>query len=780
MFTLWDTQQNDIVKFQEQDMTKPFTILTIPLIIGILISYYFTININMVFILLLISIITLIYNIIKGALNQRLILIIFILLGIFVGINGTRSNLCKYIDKRLDFVGIVEEVLSRREGFNKYIVAIESIDREPISKEKIVLNVSGVQVLDIGEKVYFNGELKLPKENTNPKLFNYRLNLMTEGVYTTASIKEHNIIGIDRDNIDIRHIVKAKFTDLVENKFSTYLTEDNASLMTSIFLGQSSYLKDEDINIYRNMGLAHILAVSGLHIGIISAFIFFVLSNLGIKRRISVIITISTIWIYGYLIGFPPSILRSSIMFTVLYFSQLLHEPYDSINTISFAMFVLLLINPYYLFNVGFQLSFIATFSIIIFTPRIKPIFYPYDNKITRLLSSILGVQIGLLPFQAYYFNQINPLSIIANLLIIPIMSLALVLGFMMIVFLTLQNINILIGLILNNILNSVDFLLDILHGIDIDNIKIFSPEIITIVIYYLIFFVIFGLIDIKGFKKPILKAIAFTLIFIIIFNVYLIIDNESIELHFIDVGQGDAILIRTKQREYLMDTGGSLIGDYNIAEGITLPYLQKLGINKLDGLFITHFDKDHCQGVPILLDELHIEYLFLNLIPTDYEILNAINSNNVKTMRLEKGDQLKLDEGVFMEIIWPSDNTFLNGNNYSLVSILRTKGANILLTGDIEKEVEYLIKDIIEYPIDILKVPHHGANTSSTDDFLARIKPMDAIISVGKNNIYNHPSETVLQRYYDYGINVYRTDEMGLIKVVIDEGGYSIQGFVR
>ncbi len=758
-------------------MNKPFTILTIPLIIGILLSYYFDINIKMILIMTIITIFVLIYNTIKGNLNQRLIVIILILVGIFIGINGSKSSFLEIVDRRKNFVGKVEEQVNRTEGFNKYIVSIESVNNHTVLKEKIVLNVSGNKLLNIGDRVYFNGELKLPIENTNPKLFDYRLNLMTEGVYGVSSIKDHNIQRIDREN---RYIIKLRFKELVTNTFATYLSEDNASLMTSVFLGQSSYLEDEDIQIYRNMGLAHILAVSGLHIGIIAGFIFFVLSNLGIKRRVNVFITLSIIWLYGYLIGFPPSIVRSSIMFTVLYISQLAHEPYDSINALSFAMFVLLLINPYYLFNIGFQLSFGATFSIIVFAPRIRRLFYPYNNKITKSISLILGVQIGLLPFQAYYFNQINPLSIIANLVIIPILSFALVLGFLMVNFTFIPYINGIIGAILDNILNFEAILLGILQKINIFNIKVFSPELSTIIIFYLILLIIFGLVDIKGFNRFIQKAVLVSLIFIILFNIYLIYDYDDIEIHFIDVGQGDAILIRSKRADYLMDTGGSLFGDYNIAEGVTLTYLNKLGIFRLDGLFITHFDEDHSQGVQLFLDEMDIGYIFISQLPDDVEKLNAINSSKVIPIILRAGDKLKLDDDLYLDVLWPMDSVFYQGNNSSLVSILRSRGTNILLTGDIEKEVEYLLKGRIEYPIDIVKVPHHGANTSSTDEFISSIRPRDAIISVGRNNMYNHPSSDVIDRYDKYGVNLYRTDYMGLIKVTIDKEGYSIIPFIK
>lgn len=756
-------------------MNKPFTILTIPLILGIIFIYYFEVNSYLVFTLLIFTIITLIYNIIKGAINQRVILVLFLLLGIFIGVNGDKSLLIDYIDKRIDYIGIVDEVVKVEDGFSKYIIWVEKLENKTIPKEKIILNVTGNKELSIGETIYFNGELKLPKENTNPRLFNYRLNLKTEKIYTSMSLREHSITEVDSDNIALRYRVKSKFTGMVENTFNQYLSEKNSSLLSSIFLGKSSYLSSEDIDLYREMGLAHLLAVSGLHIGIISGFISFVLSNLGVKKRINIVITLSTIWIYGYLIGFPPSILRSGIMFTILYYSQLIHEPYDSVNALSLAMFILLLLNPYYLFNLGFQLSFAATFSIIILAPRINRRFYPYRNKLVQSLVSILGVQIGLLPFQAYYFNNINPLSIVANLFIIPIISFALILGFLMIVFSKIHYLNLIIGFFLENILNFEAMILSWISRISMKSFTVFSPEIISGIIFYIMILIVFDFVDIKKLNKVLVKVTSWSLVFLILVNSYLFINNKSSEIHFIDVGQGDAILIRGKNADYLMDTGGSFFGDYNIAEGVTLPYLQKLGINRLNGLFITHFDADHSQGLTLLLENLKVDYVFSSYLPEKGDILDYINSNDVEIIILKENDRLKLDAYLSLDIIWPAAISNLNPNNNSLVSILKSSGGNVLLTGDIEREAEYFIKDRIFDPIDIIKVPHHGSNTSSTEDFLQKIKAKEGIIQVGRNNLYNHPSDEVLDRYKSLDTNIYRTDHMGLVKLVLHENKYEI-----
>ena len=176
-----------------------------------------------------------------------------------------------------------------------------------------------------------------------------------------------------------------------------------------------------------------------------------------------------------------------------------------------------------------------------------------------------------------------------------------------------------------------------------------------------------------------------------------------------------------------------------------------------------------------LLLDELDIAYIFSSYLPQDDEILENIQSSRAKSVILNENDKLRLDRDIELDIIWPREVSSLDANNRSLVSLLKTENTRLLFTGDIEREAEYMIKDKIDSPIDILKVPHHGSNTSSTEDLLQTTRPKDAIISVGRNNIYNHPSPEVIGRYENLDINIYRTDDMGLIKVIIDGNGYEI-----
>lgn len=765
-------------------MNRPITVLLTPYILGVLFVYYCEINPLTMIILLLISIITLFYNIINNSLNQKFLIVLFFFLGIFTTVTvNNGSALIHQVDKRSNLYGTVEQVIHIDDTRGKYVVKVGQLDNKSITKEKIILNVIGNMDLERGDTICFNGVLKIPPENSNPKLFNYRLALMSDKIYTTMTIKDYSIREINKNNPNIRYTIKSKIISHIEDLFSSKLKEDNSSLITSIILGKSNYLNEENLFLYRDMGLAHILAVSGLHIGIISGFLIFLFSRLGIKRSLNLSLTLGLIWIYGYLIDFPPSILRSSIMFTVLFCSQLIHEPYDSINTLSLAALVLLLINPYYLFNLGFQLSFMATISIILFAPKLNSIFYPNNNRLTNTLSSLIGVQIGLFPIQIYYFNKISLLSIPANIVVVPLLSLSLILGLLMIIFsYVIPFLNVGIGIVLDFILSLQFKILDMLNHIPYNIYKIFSPEIISILLFYIIILFLFGFIDIKRLNKDIHKIMLVCLFLIIVFNMVFIINDKSVELHFIDVGQGDAIFIRTRKANYLMDTGGSFFDSMDIGNSITLPYLEKLGVKRLDGIFITHFDEDHSQGLNALMENLKIDYIISSYYPEDSQLTEKIKTNKIPFMILKKGHRLFLDKEVNLDILWPCDelDNSYKPNNRSLVSLLTIEDTKILLTGDIEKEGEILIAKDFNEKVDIIKIPHHGSNTSSTWEFIEELKPEVGIISVGRNNFYGHPNIEVLERYKELRTQIYRTDSMGLIEIKHKNGDYFIKHFLQ
>ncbi len=768
-------------------MDRPFVFITIPFITGIIFSYYFSFNIAIIFMLIILSMGVYLLNLIRNNSNSITLFFILLIVGmLLVTYNLNNSLLLSKVDKNIVLKGTVDEILWKEEEEGKYIIYINEIKDESVYhyvNEKMVLKLIGDKILELGDEITFIGKLKEPLENTNPMLFNYRLNLLSNKIYTTMTIKDYSIMEINNGDKSFMYRIKASFRETIETIFDNNLNEKNSSLMKSIVLGEYSYLEEENIEKYRNLGLAHILAVSGLHIGIITGALIYIFSHLGLNRKLNIIITLSIIWFYGYLIGFPPSLLRANIMFSIFFYAKSLAEPYDSINTLFLAMFILLIINPMWLFNLGFQLSFMATFSIIYFTPKIQEIFYPYNNKITYALSGLLGVQIGLLPIQAYYFNRLPILSIFSNLIIAPILSLSLIMGGLMIGFYYLIPVLIpLIGRILNLILSIQFILVDNLYKLPLGIIKIYSPGITHILWYYILVLVIFGVIKLDKISLYIKKFILYYFLILLLFNSIILLTDSSIEIQFIDVGQGDSILINTTEGSYLVDTGGNIMNSFDVGKNITLPYLEKIGINRLKGVFITHFDDDHCKSLPLLIENIKIDNIFISYEDNTSKIYNEIKDKNIPIIILKENDFINLDNNTSIKVLSPDEDLIKRepkGNNLSLVFLLSYYDKEVLFTGDMEKEAEWKLIHKLKKHIDIIKVPHHGSNTSSTGELLNKIKPSIGIISVGRNNFYGHPREEIISRYEEVGTKIYRTDTMGMIKVKLNKDTLEIKAFL-
>lgn len=771
-------------------------IITIPMILGIIFSYYLKINSSFLFIAILISFLIFLFSIIFEFFKKRYLVILFFFIGILITYMKLESStLIKFLNKDIELEGTIRETIYNEKDISKYILNVEKIVDNGASyflNENLSLKVIGQDKFEIGDKVLLSGVLKKPNKNTNPKLFNYRLYLQTRGIYTTITVKKHEINKVDEKILSWYENMKIKFTEYVELACDTYLEKQNSSIMKAILLGQSSYLEEQEYNKFKDLGLTHIMAVSGLHIGIISIFLITFLAYLGVERKINTILTLIIIWIYGFLIGYPPSVLRALIMFTLLFYSKIIFRRYDPINTLFFAMFIILSINPLWLFDIGFQLSFGATFFITFLTPILRTKFYPYNKKLMTSLYSILSVQIGLAPILFYYFNNISIISILGNFILIPILSKSVVLGFSLLLFSYFSSgISSIIGKILNLLLNINYSISEGIYGLPLGKIRFSSPNIIGIFLYYFIVFSIFKIIKLDVFDNFTNKAIVFYLIICILFNAIIPLIESGLCIYFIDVGQGDCILIEDRNRFYLVDTGGSIFGNFDIGENILLPYLVKRGIFTLDGVFITHFHDDHCKSLSTLMKNMNIKKVFIGYENKDNKLYTNIvktsKEESVPIYKLSQGDKVFINENSYIEVLSPLEGFISrnreNENNLSLVLLLGSFGRKTLLTGDIEEAAEtHLLENMSgrKGKIDFLKVPHHGSNTSSGENFIDFFNPDYAFIQVGENNSFNHPSEEVLERYERRNIKVVRTDESGLITLNIRPKRFDISIYNR
>lgn len=772
-------------------MKRPFFYLLLPYILGIYVSYKYHIDIYLLLIGLFFSLVLFILLISK----EKMFIYTLALLVFITGCYNTNSIIKKdkldvLYDNRVEYIGIIKKEITKTSSYSKYILITDYIKFNETTyhiKEKILLKINGKKTFKEGDKVKGVGLVKRPKVNTNPRLFNYRLYLKTQNINLIIYSKDYSISLISKNNLNFlqyhAQLIRKKFLKVLD----TALSEENSSMIKSIILGESSYLDKTTLESFRELGISHVLAVSGLHVGIISAFFLFIFTILRLDKRLSTIITITIIWGYGYILGFPPSVLRASIIFTVLIISNLTLRRYDAVNSILFGAFILLIFRPLWIFNIGFQLSFVSALSLVLFTKRIE-LLLKVNNKIRKLISPVLAVQIGILPLLSYHFNSVSLVAIVTNLVLVPILSLSVIVGFILI-FVSYLNINIalFLGVLLNALLDFTRIIMNLFDIISYKTLTLPQPSFVSIIYYYLAVFILLGFIKFDLLSVKIKKTFLICTLFTILLTVFYITLQNNVEIEFLDVGQGDCSLINVNNEKFfLIDTGGSLTGEFDIGENILYPYLVKKGIFTLDGVFISHFHEDHCEALLELTKRLKIKNIFIayeNIQNDLYlDIIKKAAEKDIPVKILTRGDKIKIAENVWFEVLYPNKdiikNKLENENNLSMVLLLDAYGKKVLFTGDIESEVEKIVSSQNNIDIDILKVPHHGSNTSSTEEFLKSVKPEYGIISVGIN-YFGHPNPEVLKRYEKHNIQIYRTDKDGLVTIQITPSKYKIYGFI-
>lgn len=454
-----------------------------------------------------------------------------------------------------------------------------------------------------------------------------------------------------------------------------------------------------------------------------------------------------------FLTGATASVVRACIMSILGLMSFLFYRKSDVYNNLAFSSFIILNFNPYTIFDMGFLLSYGGTIGIILFSNKLSKKF-PIKNKILNYIKEMFFVCISaniiIIPIIMYNFNTLSLTFFISNVLVSPIMGIVVILGFVQI-FLSIININLayLLSIFLNPMLEILIFIADFTAKLPLSKILIPTPNIIFIIIYYVI--ILFcNKINIK-------KTIIILSIIIIIFNLLNLLPKD-LRIYFIDVGQGDSTLILTpKGNSILIDGGGSETGSFDVGEKILLPYLLDRGVTKIDYMMISHFDSDHVGGLFSILENLRVEHVLISKQGKESEnykhFLEISKRKKIKVIYVEAGDRINIEKNMFFEILFPTRNLISENilNNNSIVARLVYKNIKILFTGDIEeiaeKELIKLYSKTNKLRADILKVAHHGSKSSTIASFLKLVNPRISLIGVGATNTFGHPNIGVLER---------------------------------
>lgn len=583
--------------------------------------------------------------------------------------------------------------------------------------------------------------------------------------------------------------------------YDTVLEEEDSQILHAMVLGDKSELGAELKSLYQKAGISHILAISGLHISMIGMFLFRLLKKMGLHHNLASIFCILLIYLYGIMTGFSVSTNRAVVMTGLSLSACLFNRSYDSMSAVALSGFLILLQQPYQLFQCGFLLSYLAVIGVICFYPickeymkwcfpdferrmRIKELseyhsFGVMVNKITGVFrESFLvscSIQLVTLPVIVWFYYEFASLSPVINLLILPLTSLLMLLAVMLCVFgaVWLPAAYFLSGSV-HYILKFYEFVCTAFQNVPFNRVLTGRPEgwQVVGVTCCMVIFCLFVKYRVHKLCGGIL-VLGFALLF-------WHVPASGLQITMLDVGQGDCIFMETEDGLTCMIDGGSTdtkeAGTYRI-----LPFLKYSGIAKLDYCFLTHMDEDHISGVRELFEnalesgEIQIKNLVLphtNLVDEPYtKMVRLAEHAGTTVVYFERGSQLKAGN-VLLKCLHPYyEFPATDANAYSQVLELTYGEFAMLLTGDLDDAGEKAVLKYNQFSTnryDILKVAHHGSKYSTSTEWLSRVNPKLALLSFGEGNRYGHPHKELLERLADFRVAIRNTCESGAIHIQV------------
>ncbi|MGN0396139.1 MAG: DNA internalization-related competence protein ComEC/Rec2, partial [Coprococcus sp.] len=720
--------------------------------------------------------------------------------------------------------GVISDIRQGTTGYKVY-VNCNMIEAETISGNmvyrgnvKTCVYMQNVDELKIGQHVVIMGDISCPSSPTNPGQFNEKEYYRNRGVYFLVydGIILEN--GSSYNHIkQSLYMLRNKTSDIIESAFSSYA----GGIVRAMLLGDKTDIDKDTKQLYRINGIAHILAISGLHIALLGMNLFRKLRKCIGSYWISGIVSVAVIIMYGIVTGFSVSTVRAIIMLVIDIAGMVIGRSSDMLTSMGLACVVLCIMNPYIIKDAGFLLSFGAIYGIAVVFPMLKSIAGRLAEK--RIISAvILSLSINLVttPIIIYFYYEFPLYGILINLIVVPCVEIILVMsiisittGFFFISFARFAAFPVKCILLFYNVICRL------FESFPYSSINVGHIEVWIIVFYYIwLMALLCGIVLLKSWCRENVKyrnsnkhtcdtealqgnstgiwlKIVFGVLFSIIASIVFIICafryfNPRFRMVFLDVGQGDGILISTEMGTNILIDGGSSSND-KLGEYIILPAIKYYGMSSLDYVFVSHGDEDHISGIKYLISTDHLGVTIENLVIAEYaykdslnELISMAEEKGINVISIKAGDVFEEgvnkewisgekendDKGFSISCLYPSSlSTAENANDLSLVLKLETDNMSALFTGDIGLGAEQeLMEKNCNLDCDILKVAHHGSKYSTGEAFISACTPDYAVISCGAYNFYGHPHKETLDRLEDVDVDLYRTDESGAIELMM------------
>ena len=639
----------------------------------------------------------------------------------------TYKNIC--IEDNKTFVGVITNI---KKDDKKIVIDVRENDKYRITIYKDMN-------LKIGDKVKVKGTFKNAPSNTVFNLFSYHKYLLAKNIKLISNDASIKLISRNKNPL---YYIKNVIIDHV-NKYKS------ASYLKTFILADTSMLDDEIKDSYQNMGISHLFAVSGMHVGIF----LFVLNIFFKENKYKNLIYILFLLFLLFITGIPESLLRCFTFFCLNLINRYFKLNIKTYNIVIISSMILLILNPYLIYSVGFLFSITITFFITLSNKYLTN--KSYFKKI--LIISFISF-LSSLPILASYFFKINFLSLVLNIIFVPFVSIILFpLGLITFIFPFIDTFYF-------KLINVFELIVTLLDKIKILSFALAKPNIIMIILYYLVLYMM-----IKVNKKYI---IIYLIILFFNLNMRFFITNSFVT--FLDVEQGDSVfMILPKGKTILIDTGGKYMSDYSIVKNKTIPYLNSLGINKINSLVLTHGDYDHMGEAINLVENFKVEKVIFNcgeFNDLEQELIKVLDKKKIPYYSCV--EELNIDDN---KLYFLNNKDYGNENDNSSIIYTQLNNHKFLFMGDAGVEVEEeLIEKFNLQNIAVLKVGHHGSKTSSSKEFINEINPKYSVISVGKNNRYGHPNKEVLNNLEAF--KIYRTDQDGSIMFKIKNNKFKIE----
>ena len=686
------------------------------------------------------------------------------------------------------FGTVVRPPPSARERI-KFVMQAEhvSIRGETHSARGLVLvSIRARSPVRYGDQITISGRLARPPPAGNPGEFSYRDYLAAQGIEVQLLTRPGATVRVTGRRflnpvVRVAYAARARMAAF----FEYAMPGTPGALLASLLLGDDGAISDEVRETFRSAGLLHVLVVSGAQVGLVAGAMLWSVRAAGLSPPLGALVAGTAVIFFALMAGWVPSVARATVMALAGLAAMLVGRDRDLYAALAVAALTLLVSSPLLLFDAGFQLSFAATWALMYVAPVLSERLPALPRALRALVSLTVAAQLSVMPILAVHFAQISLAGFVSNLVVVPLVAVLVPVGFLCgVAGVAIPPIGVFLAALLVPLVNAVAVAAAFFARLPAATVHMRPPSLIVVALSYFVLIAATELLR-RGVRlrlAAIRIACAGAISALLWLQIAAALAPDRLVMTFLDVGQGDAIVIRAPSGHVMMiDGGGEIEGretGFDIGTRRIVPALRRMGIPQIDVLLLSHPHEDHAGGLVAVAENFRVGVMldsgYPHPAPSYPSLLHVVEAQKIPYRLARRGMQIDLAGGVKALVLHPEEPLIVgSGSDVNLNSVvvrLTYGDVSVLFTGDIEGLVEgRLVESGDELRSTLLKVAHHGSRTSSRPEFLDAVSPQVAVISVGSWNPFGHPHAATLDALAAVGARIFRTDRHGAVTVESD-----------